>query len=103
MNNKKTSYKLLSLDLDGTLLSPILRRAKKADCLAIQDYISAGGIPFINTGRPPWAVEKIINRIQSAGKHKLKLLSSLNGSYIKDFSDGEVITSTISHEYCKRI
>ncbi|MCQ3915363.1 MAG: hypothetical protein MJ195_01060 [Mycoplasmoidaceae bacterium] len=53
MNPKKTSYKLLSLDLDGTLLSPFLRRAKKADCLAIQEYMNAGGMPFINTGRAP--------------------------------------------------
>ncbi|MCQ3914344.1 MAG: hypothetical protein MJ201_00725 [Mycoplasmoidaceae bacterium] len=53
MSNKTTSYKLLSLDLDGTLLSPILRHAKKADCRAIQDYMFAGGKPFINTGRAP--------------------------------------------------
>ena len=42
---------MLSLDLDGTLLSPLLKRAKKADCLAIQEYMNAGGMPFINTGR----------------------------------------------------
>ncbi|MCQ3907779.1 MAG: HAD hydrolase family protein [Mycoplasmoidaceae bacterium] len=53
MINQKTSYKLLSLDLDGTLLSPVLRRAKNEDCEALQDYMSSGGTLFINTGRAP--------------------------------------------------
>lgn len=103
MNNKKTSYKLLSLDLDGTLLSPILHRAKNADCVAIQEYMSAGGIPFINTGRAPWAIEKTVNRINKHGDQKIKLISCLNGSYIKDLNDGQIIETKISHEYCKKI
>ncbi|MCQ2957057.1 MAG: hypothetical protein MJ233_04485 [Mycoplasmoidaceae bacterium] len=75
MNNKKTSYKLLSLDLDGTLLSPVLRRAKTADCVAVQRYMDAGGMPFINTGRAPWAIVKTIKRINHVGKNRIRLLS----------------------------
>lgn len=103
MNNKKTSYKLLSLDLDGTLLSPILRKAKQADCLAIQDYMSCGGMPFINTGRAPWAIVKTFNRVNKAGSNQIKLLSCWNGAYLRDFNDGEIIETKISHEYCKKI
>lgn len=103
MTNKKTSYKLLSLDLDGTLLSPLLRRAKKADCVAIQEYMSAGGMPFINTGRAPWAIVKTIKRINKAGPNRVRLMSCWNGAYIHDFNDGEVLQKNISHEYCKKI
>ncbi len=103
MSNKKSSYKLLSIDLDGTLLSPILRRAKKADCIAIQEFMSAGGIPFINTGRAPWAVEKTLKRINEAGPNKVKLVSFWNGAYIRDLSDGEEWKRQISHPYCKKI
>lgn len=103
MNNKKTSYKLLSLDLDGTLLSPLLKRAKKADCLAIQDYMSAGGMPFINTGRAPWAIVKTIQRINKMGSNRIRLMSCWNGAYLHDFNDSEVIQTKISHEYVKKI
>ncbi|MBQ0045385.1 MAG: HAD-IIB family hydrolase [Mycoplasma sp.] len=103
MSDKKTSYKLLSLDLDGTLLSPILRHAKKADCIAIQDYMSVGGIPFINTGRAPWAIVKTIRRINNEGPNRIRLMSCWNGAYIHDFNDGEIIQKQISHEYCKKI
>lgn len=103
MSNKTTSYKLLSLDLDGTLLSPILRHAKKADCRAIQDYMFAGGKPFINTGRAPWAILSTIKRINKFGPEKIKLVSCWNGAYIQDFNDGEVLQKQISHEYCKKI
>ena len=78
MDNKKTSYKLLSLDLDGTLLSPILRRAKKEDCIALQDYMTAGGMPFINTGRAPWAIQKTVDKINNAGPNKIKLIDLIN-------------------------
>lgn len=103
MDNQKTSYKLMSLDLDGTLLSTILLRAKKADCQAVQDYMSAGGIPFINTGRAPWAIRKTVNRINNVGPNKIKLISCWNGAYLKDLNDGEIIEKTISHEHCKKI
>ena len=103
MNNKKTSYKLLSLDLDGTLLSPILRHAKKADCIAIQRYMDAGGIPFINTGRAPWAIVKTIKRINKYGNNRIRLISCWNGSYIQDFNDGETLIKKISHVYVKNI
>ncbi|MCQ2747718.1 MAG: hypothetical protein MJ223_00225 [Mycoplasmoidaceae bacterium] len=53
MIRKKTSYKLLALDLDGTLLSPVLRKAKRTDCAALQEYMSCGGLLMINTGRAP--------------------------------------------------
>ena len=103
MDNKKTSYKLLSLDLDGTLLSPILRRAKKEDCIALQDYMTAGGMPFINTGRAPWAIQKTVDKINNAGPNKIKLISCWNGSYIQDLNDGQIVQTKISHEYCKKI
>lgn len=103
MNQKKTSYKLLSIDLDGTLLSPFLRKAKKVDCLAIQEYMSAGGTAFINTGRAPWAIVKTINRINKMGPNRIRLLSCWNGSYILDFNDSTVKQAKISHVYAKQI
>lgn len=103
MDNKKISYKLLSIDLDGTLLSPILKKSKKSDCLAIQDYMSKGGMTLINTGRPPWSAMRTIQRINCFGSKKVTLLSCFNGSYIKDFNDGETKITTISREYCQRI
>lgn len=102
-DNKKISYKLLSLDLDGTLLSPFLRKAKKADCLAVQEYMNAGGIPFINTGRAPWAIVKTINRINKYGQNRIRLLSCWNGAYIQDFNDSKTVQKTISHELSNQI
>lgn len=100
--SKKASYRLLSLDLDGTLLSPIFRRASKADCLTLQKYMSAGGMPFINTGRAPGAIMNTIERINKFGPNKIKFISCLNGAYIKDFTDGELIEHKICHEYSKQ-
>lgn len=103
MNSRTTSYKLLSLDLDGTLLSPILRHAKKADCYAIQDYMLAGGTPVINTGRAPWAIQNTIKRINKFGSQKIKLTSCWNGAYIHDLNDGEILQKLISSDLCKKI
>lgn len=100
MEKKKTSYKLLSIDLDGTLLSPVLKKADKRNYLAIQEYMSLGGHAFINTGRPPWAVAKVIQNINKCGKKRIRLLSCLNGSYIIDFNDHNIRETKISHEYC---
>lgn len=103
MNKKKTSYKLMSLDMDGTFLSPVLRRAKKADCLAVQEFMALGGKAFINTGRSPWAIANIIKRINKFGDNRIRFISCWNGSYIKDFNDGTTLISKISHEYCKKL
>lgn len=100
MEKKKTSYKLLSIDLDGTLLSPVLKTASKEGCLALQEFMSLGGYAFINTGRPPWATTKTIRRINKFGKNRIRLLSCMNGSYIIDFNDSKIYETKISHEYC---
>lgn len=103
MEKKKTSYKLLSIDLDGTLLSPVLKTASKEDCKAIQEYMSLGGLAFINTGRPIWGVTKTLNRINKFGSKKIKLLSCCNGSYIKDFNDGKVYEKKLNHSVCLKL
>jgi len=103
MNNKKTSYKLLSLDLDGTLLSGVMHKAKKPDCLALQEFMDCGGIPLINTGRAPWAVVKAVRQINKYGPNRIKLISCWNGAYIRDFSTGQTYERHISHEYCSKI
>jgi len=103
MNNKKTSYKLLSLDLDGTLLSRVLHKAKKQDCKAIQEFMDCGGMLMINTGRAPWAVTKTIAQINKFGKNKIQLISCWNGAYIRDFKDNTIYETCISHQYCSKI
>ncbi len=100
MEKKKTSYKLLSIDLDGTLLSPILKKVSKEDCLALQEFMSLGGYAFVNTGRPPWATTKTTKRINQFGKNKIKLVSCMNGSYIIDYNDEKIYDTKMSHEYC---
>jgi len=103
MENKKTSYKLLSIDLDGTLLSGASKVASKADCLAIQEFMSLGGLALINTGRPPWAIYSTITRINKFGKNRVRFISCLNGSYLMDLNDNHVVTKNIAHEYCLKI
>jgi len=103
MENVKTSYKLLSIDLDGTLLSGATKIATKKDCVAIQEFMSLNGLALINTGRPPWAIYNTITRINKFGKNRVRFMSCLNGSYVMDLIDNQVITKNISHEYCHKI
>lgn len=96
-------YKLLSIDLDRTLLTPILAKATKKDGLAIQKYLAAGGKICINTGRAPWSANKFINKINSLGPNKIQFLSAYNGGYIYDFCDHKTYHQIISHTITKQI
>lgn len=96
-------YKLLSIDLDRTLLTPCFAKVTKKDALAIQKYLSAGGKVCINTGRAPWSAKKFIDRINSFGPNKIQFLSAYNGGYIYDYCDKETHKLTISHSVAKKI
>lgn len=96
-------YKLLSIDLDRTLLTPCFAKVTKKDALAIQKYLSAGGKVCINTGRAPWSAKKFIDYINSFGPNKIQFLSAYNGGYIYDYLDKETHIQTIPHGTVKRI
>lgn len=96
-------YKLLSIDLDGTLLTPGLARVTKKDALAIQRYLAAGGKVCINTGRAPWSANKFIKIINNLGDKKIQFLSAYNGGYTYDFIDKQTYRKTIPHDVVKQI
>lgn len=96
-------YKLLSIDLDRTLLTPCFAKVTKKDALAIQKYLAVGGKVCINTGRAPWSAKKFIDHINSFGPNKIQFLSAYNGGYIYDYCDKEEHKQTIPHNITKII
>jgi HAD superfamily hydrolase (TIGR01484 family) len=89
-----TKYKLLAIDLDGTLLSK-LKQVSKANLEALKQYINNGGTPVITTGRSIVSVSKIVNRIDRFCKGKSEYAICFNGAYIKNFHTGEVVEKKI--------
>ena len=96
-------FDLLSIDLDGTLLTPILAKVSKKDAISIQKYMSQGGKICINTGRAAFSACNFINQINSFGPNKIQFLSAYNGAYIYDFIDDKFYCKTIPHKIVKQI
>jgi HAD superfamily hydrolase (TIGR01484 family) len=99
---KMTKYKLLAIDLDGTLLSK-LKQISKSNLEALKEYIDDGGKPVITTGRSIVSVNRIVNKIDKAHGNKSEYAICFNGAYIKNFHTGEIIEKKIPDKTVREI
>ncbi len=100
--SKQVQYKLLSIDLDGTLLTKFKRITKK-DLISLYNYGSQGGLILINTGKSLQSSYKYIQQVKAATGN-IKYCSCLNGNLIYDIDKHEIIHyNSIKSEDCKKI
>ncbi len=95
-------YKIIGIDLDGTLLTKT-KKITKDDLEAIKKYINNGGIPTIVTGRSPVSAIKFLQKIESYSKTKLRFLCAFNGAYILDQLENKEYKNFISNDICKEL
>mgnify|MGYP004442891209 CR=1 FL=1 len=74
-------YKLLAIDLDGTLLNRA-KKIHKNDLDAIKFFISLGGQIIISTGRHYRACEQYVKQIENYTKAIIPYVITLNGAEI---------------------
>ncbi len=79
------NYKLIISDFDGTLGRDD-KTVSDEDIQAINEYIDAGGIFAISTGRLPFGIMPTVKRLGLRG-----LLSCCQGAMVLDIESGEVI------------
>ncbi|MDE6104737.1 MAG: Cof-type HAD-IIB family hydrolase [Clostridia bacterium] len=84
---RKLNYKLIVSDFDGTLLNDNNQVPESVKC-AINEYVSAGGIFAVCTGR---MLRSILPRVRGLG---LKgLVAAYQGTVIADIESGKIIRS----------
>ena len=76
-------HKILGIDLDGTLLTRTKKITKKV-CLALNEFMKAGGLPVLVTGRSTVSTLKYCEKIERHSKNKMKFVCCFNGAYIHD-------------------
>lgn len=95
--------KLLSIDLDGTLLTKFKKITKK-DLQALKLFSDLGGHIFINTGKSLVSSLRYIDRISNYINKKLHLYSCLNGNIVFDNIKQKIIhSSLINKSTCSEI
>jgi HAD superfamily hydrolase (TIGR01484 family) len=82
------NYRILVLDLDGTLLNT-QKRISAHTKTALMQYQKAGGRIVLASGRPTYGVEPLAKELKLAEYNGFIL--SFNGSYIIDCSTGRKI------------
>lgn len=95
-------YKIIGIDLDGTLLNSFKRISNK-NLNALSAYINRGGIPVIVTGRSSVSAYKYFNKIQKHSARKLRFIACFNGAYIYDQLENKEYKKFISNEIAKEI
>lgn len=90
-------YKLLALDLDGTLVSKS-NSISKQSLKAISKYIELGGEVSIVTGRSINSAIAIANKIFNETNKKISFISALNGGIIFDYKKNEIIEENLISE-----
>ncbi|MDE6476858.1 MAG: HAD hydrolase family protein [Mycoplasmoidaceae bacterium] len=95
-------YKVIGIDLDGTLLTKTKRITRK-NLNALSAYINRGGIPVIITGRSSVSAKKFFNKIEKHSDKKLRYLACFNGAYIYDQLENKENKKFIFHDVAKQI
>lgn len=93
-------YKLIAVDLDGTLLTKF-KTIKKTDLLAINNYMSDGGICYLSTGRPIVTTLRYMQKINDFCNKKMKYAVAYSGAYIKSFDDNKTFEWLIEDKIAK--
>ncbi|MBD5132788.1 MAG: excinuclease ABC subunit UvrC [Clostridiales bacterium] len=102
-DNNSMKYKLVAVDLDGTLLNDDLE-ISAGNIAAVKDYVERGGIFTFATGRSPRSVKKFLPAL-GLDKRPVRLLCNI-GSVIVDSASLEIlnvydIPKEISTEFLK--
>lgn len=95
-------YKLIAIDLDGTLLKRH-RKITKKNFQALKNFTDAGGQIVISTGRAITSARKIANKIEKYTGKKMPYIISLCGSVIYDDKDKIISQKLISPNITKKI
>ena len=95
-------YKLLAIDLDGTLLKRH-RKITKNNFKALKAFNDAGGQIIISTGRAITSARRVANRIENYIGTKIPYIISLCGSVIYDDKNKIVSEKLINPEITKKI
>jgi hydroxymethylpyrimidine pyrophosphatase-like HAD family hydrolase len=90
-------YKLLAIDLDGTLLSKTKHISNK-NLDELKKYIEQDGTPILTTGRSIISSQKFVDQIDEYTGYQSKYVVSFNGAHIKDLVNNKIISFTIPHE-----
>lgn len=94
-------YKMIAIDLDGTLLNDEKKVPKENIEILNRLYIEKGILPVITTGRPYVSAKHIAGTVGDSLK---QYIISANGSYIRDNkSDADVNNDSIAVEDSIRI
>jgi Cof subfamily protein (haloacid dehalogenase superfamily) len=95
-------YKLLCVDLDGTLITKT-NRVSKTNLKKLDEYVKAGGEFALVTGRSFFSANKIANKINNFTKRKIRFIVCSKGAYIYDTRHNSVTSFTIPHDIVKKI
>lgn len=90
-------YKLISLDLDGTLVNKRNSISKKS-YKSISKYIDLGGKVAIVTGRSINSAIMMARKIESKTGKKIDYISALNGGILFDYKVKKVIVENLINE-----
>lgn len=103
MTNDWINYKLLAIDLDGTLLTRN-KKITKQDMAALKAYANLGGEIFISTGKCLKSTLKYVKKIENGINHKLNYCASLGGTIIYDIQNNKILQSSlIDSDTCQKI
>lgn len=96
--HEKISYKLLALDMDGTVLNSNNEISERT-VNALDDFSNLGGKVIFATGRMPSAVEKYLSKVNADS-----FVVSHNGALVQDVLTGELlIKKTVTSEVFEKI
>ena len=95
-------YKLIALDLDGTLLRTHHSITKK-NYQALKNFANAGGKIVISTGRAITSARKIANKIEKNTGIQIPYIITLCGSTIYDHENKIIYQKLIKPETTKKI
>lgn len=95
-------YKVIGIDLDGTLLTKSKKITRK-NFNALSAYINRGGIPVIITGRSSVSAFKFFHKIEKNANKKMRFLACFNGAYIFDQLENKEYKKFISNDVAKEI
>lgn len=84
-------YKLIALDMDGTLLNPS-KEISKANAEAIRKARAKGKKVIIATGRPLVGIKKYLDHLEMNGEDDYVV--AFNGALVQSIKTGEVLSQT---------
>lgn len=83
-------YKLLAIDLDGTLVTSN-NKISKVNLKKMKEYVDNGGKISFVTGRTIHYAQTVADQFFNYSGHKIEIICALNGSYIYDNINQQIL------------